>query len=72
MSLHEIDAIVGPPTRAAALDFHELRTNDDLTGALTRIDELWGAGLGTPEGDELDFLVDLVERYENKIYPAKK
>lgn len=43
---------------------HQIRTNDDLTAALTRIDALWGAKPGSPEGDELDILVDLVEHYE--------
>lgn len=46
-----------------------IQTNDDLTAALTRIDTLWGAKQGTPEGDELDILIALVERYENKRYP---
>jgi len=47
-----------------------LRTNSDYEAALARIDELMGAKLGTPEGDELDVLVDLVEHYENKFLPA--
>lgn len=47
----------------------QIRTNDDLTAALTRIDELWGAEPGPPEGDELDILVNLVENYESKHIP---
>lgn len=33
-----------------------------------RIDQLMNAQLGTPEGDELDILVTLVEAYEAKHY----
>jgi HTH-type transcriptional regulator/antitoxin HigA len=48
-----------------------IRTNDDLTAALARIDALWGKEPGTPEGDELDILVDLVEHYESKHFPVE-
>jgi HTH-type transcriptional regulator/antitoxin HigA len=48
-----------------------IRTNDDLTVALARIDALWGKEPGTPEGDELDILVDLVEHYESKHFPVE-
>lgn len=54
------------PVRASV---RPIQTNADLTAALTRIDTLWGAKPGTPEGDELDILIALVERYENKRYP---
>lgn len=47
-----------------------IRTNDDLTAALARIDALWGKEPGTPEGDELDILVALVEHYEKKHLPV--
>lgn len=46
-----------------------IRTDDDLTAALARIDALWGAAPGSPDGDELDVLVDLVEHYENRHFP---
>lgn len=48
----------------------EIRTNDDLTAALARINVLWGAEPGTTEADELNILVDLVERYESKHFPT--
>jgi len=41
-----------------------IRNAGDLQSALDRIDELWGAERGTPEGDELDVLVTLVQQYE--------
>jgi len=34
-----------------------------------RIEELWGSEIGTPDGDELDVLLTLVEAYEGKHYP---
>ena len=46
-----------------------IRTEDDYDAVLKRIDQLMNAELGTPEGDELDILVTLVEAYEAKHYP---
>ena len=43
-----------------------IRTEEDLERALARIDEIFDAKEGTPEGDELDVLADLVELYESK------
>jgi len=37
--------------------------------ALTRIDELWGARVASVEGDELEVLAVLVERYEAQHEP---
>ena len=42
---------------------------NDHAAALARIDELFTAKPGTPEGDELDLLVTLVELYEEKQFP---
>jgi HTH-type transcriptional regulator/antitoxin HigA len=46
-----------------------IRTQDDYDRTLARIDTLMNADMGTPEGDELDILVTLVEAYEAKYYP---
>ncbi|MGF6312515.1 HTH-type transcriptional regulator/antitoxin HigA [Bradyrhizobium sp. i1.8.4] len=46
-----------------------IRTNADYEAALDRISELMDAHAGTPEGIELDVLVDLVELYESKNIP---
>lgn len=46
-----------------------IRSEADHEAALTRIGELMSAQDGTPEGDELDVLVDLVEHYEEKHVP---
>ena len=46
-----------------------IRTESDYVAALARVDELMDAELGSPEGEELDVLVDLVELYESKHEP---
>lgn len=38
--------------------------------AIERIETLWGAESGTPEGDELDVLLTLVEVYEKEVHPV--
>jgi HTH-type transcriptional regulator/antitoxin HigA len=46
-----------------------IRNEADYDAALRRIDALMDAEPGTPEGDELDVLTDLVEHYEEKHVP---
>jgi HTH-type transcriptional regulator/antitoxin HigA len=46
-----------------------IRTEADYEAALARIDTLMNAEPGTPDGEELDVLVDLVELYEVKHVP---
>ena len=47
-------------------DVKPIRTEGDHVEALARIEHLMDAEPGTPEGRELDVLVDLVELYETK------
>jgi HTH-type transcriptional regulator/antitoxin HigA len=51
------------------MEIRPIKTEKDYNTALSRIDKLWGAKKDTPEGDELDLLVTLVESYELKHYP---
>lgn len=46
-----------------------IRNEADYDAALRRIDALMDAEPGTPDGDELDVLTDLVEHYEEKHVP---
>ena len=46
-----------------------IRSEADYESALARIDALMDAEVGTPEGEELDVLTDLVELYEAKHVP---
>lgn len=46
-----------------------IRSEADYAAALARIDALMDAEPGSPDGEELDVLVDLVELYEEKTMP---
>ncbi len=46
-----------------------IRNESDYNEALHRVEALWGSSSQTPEGDELDVLVPLVESYEREHYP---
>ena len=46
-----------------------IRTEADYKTALARIDALMDAEPGTPDGEELDILTDLVEHYEDEVCP---
>ncbi len=48
------------------MEISPIRTAADHKAAILRIESLWGAAQGTPEGDELDVLATLVESYENE------
>jgi HTH-type transcriptional regulator / antitoxin HigA len=45
-----------------------IRTDADHAVALREIERLWGAEPGTPEGDALDVLATLVDRYEDERF----
>jgi HTH-type transcriptional regulator / antitoxin HigA len=38
-----------------------IRTDKDHRAALAEIEKLWGASIGTPEGDKLDVRVETYE-----------
>jgi HTH-type transcriptional regulator/antitoxin HigA len=46
-----------------------IRTEDDYKAASEEIERLWGAHIGTPEGDRLDILATLIDAYESEHYP---
>ncbi|MBX9823414.1 MAG: helix-turn-helix domain-containing protein [Xanthobacteraceae bacterium] len=46
-----------------------IRTKRGYETALTEVERLWGAKLGTADGDRLDVLVTLIEAYEAARYP---
>lgn len=48
------------------IEVKPIRTESEYATALQRIDLLMDAEPGTPQGDELDVLVTLVESYEKK------
>lgn len=53
------------------MEIRPIHSQSDLTDALKEIDRLWGAKLGTPEGDKLDVLATLAEAYEDEHHPIE-
>jgi len=51
------------------MNVNPIRTDEDHTQALDRIDRLMDARPGTPESDELEVLATLVEAYEDEHFP---
>lgn len=46
-----------------------IRTDSDLVAAFALLEQLWGAQIGSPEGDELEELAASIEKYEDEHYP---
>jgi len=49
---------------------HILKSEKDYQESLRRIDEIFDAAPGTPEGDEAELLVLLIKDYENRFHPV--
>lgn len=54
------------------MDIKLIHTEADYQAALQRIRRLWEAEPGTPEADELEILVMLVNKYEEEHYPIEE
>jgi HTH-type transcriptional regulator / antitoxin HigA len=52
-----------------ATEIRPIRSKRDHEAALKEVERLWGAKVGTPEGDRLDVLATLIDAYEAKHYP---
>lgn len=48
-----------------------IRNEDDLTNAFIRLESVFQADKGTPEAEEMEILVSLIEAYEDEYYPIK-
>jgi HTH-type transcriptional regulator/antitoxin HigA len=46
-----------------------IRNDEDLRAAFERLETIFQAPEGSPEADEMEVLVTLVEAYENRHYP---
>lgn len=53
----------------AVTDIKPIRTERDYSAALKAVERLWGAKVGTPDGDRLDVLATLIDAYEAEHYP---
>ena len=51
------------------MNIKPIRNDDDLRAAFARLKRVFQAPEGSPEADEMEVLVTLVEAYENKHYP---
>lgn len=51
------------------MNIKPIRSPEDLTAALLRMEQLWGAEIDSPEGDELEILALLIEKYEEQHLP---
>lgn len=51
------------------MEIHPIRTEADYEAAIAEIERLWNAEPGSDDGDKLDILATLVERYENEHWP---
>ena len=50
------------------MDIRPIRTKADYAAAMKRIDVLFDASPGTPQGDELEVLTLLIENYERQHF----
>jgi len=53
------------------MEIKPIKTELDYQEALKRLDKIFNAEIGTPEGDEADILGLLIDEYENKNYPIE-
>ena len=51
------------------MNIRPIRNETDYDSALGEVSELWGAKVGTADGDRLDVLLVLIEDYESKHHP---
>lgn len=51
------------------MEIKPIRTENDYSQALSRLEEIFNAKINTPEGDELEVLGILIEQYENEHFP---
>ena len=54
------------------MDIRPIRNEEDRRAALAEIERLWNAEPRTDDGDKLDILATLVERYEDTRWPVSK
>jgi HTH-type transcriptional regulator/antitoxin HigA len=52
-----------------ATEVKPIRSKRDHEAALEEVERLWGAKVGTREGDRLDVLATLIDAYETEHYP---
>src|ERR1700712_410925 len=51
------------------MEIHPIRNDDDHVAAVAEIERLWGSAAGREDGEKLDILSTLVEKYEDTRWP---
>ena len=51
------------------MNIRPIRNDDNLRAAFKRLELVFQAKEGTPQADEMELLVTLIEAYEQKHYP---
>lgn len=51
------------------MNIKPIKTEADYTNALARLEEIFDAKVGSADGDELEILGYLIEKYEDEQYP---
>jgi len=54
------------------MEIRPIRNEKDHAKAVRMIEKLWGAPVGSREGDKLDVLATLVDAYESKHFPLSR
>lgn len=54
------------------MNIQPIRNDEDHRKALAEIERLWGSPAGTEEGDKLDILLTLVDKYEEGRWPIEE
>lgn len=60
---------IDAPKFRRIMNLKPIKTKKDHQQALDRLDVIFDAKRGTPEGDELEILGILIEQYENEHFP---
>lgn len=53
------------------MDIRPIKTEKDYEKAMLRLENIFDAEQGTPEGDELEVLSLLIEKYEDENFPIE-
>jgi HTH-type transcriptional regulator/antitoxin HigA len=51
------------------MKIRQIMNDEDHAAVLREVERLWRAAPGTEDGDKLDLLVTLVEKYEERRWP---
>lgn len=51
------------------MNIKPIRNDNDLRAAFKRLEKVYQAKAGTPQADEMEILVTLIEAYEHKHFP---